>query len=100
MKNAQFRAVSGKQEGYGATPREALDALMPILTPGFGSPIVIVPFNHGDTFFSQSQQDRMQELKVRQNTLSDAENAELDALVEAAFVASVKRMKSVQPVKT
>lgn len=99
MQDAQFRAVSGDKEGFGATPREALDALTATLDPDFGTPIVILPFNRGDMFFTQKQQDRLQELKARQNNLTDAENNELDSLIESAFKASVSRMQSVQPVK-
>lgn len=97
--NTQFRAVSGLQEGFGATPREALDALTTALAPAFDAPIVILPFNRGDRFFTQAQQDRLQELKARQTELSDAENAELNALIESAFDASLSRMQAAQPVK-
>ena len=99
MDTAQFRAVSGEKEGLGATPQEALDALIAGLPSDFGTPIVILPFNRGDVFFTQAQQDRLLELKTRQSLLTDAEDQELDNLIEAAFNASVARMQSVQPVK-
>lgn len=99
MQDARFRTVSNDKESFGATPREALDALTATLPSDFGTPIVISPFNRVDVFFTQAQQDRLQELKARQNHLTDEESKELDSLVEAAFNASVSRLQSVQPVK-
>lgn len=99
MQNAQFRAISGNREALGKTPQEALNSLTALLATDVSTPIVILPFNRGDIYFTQAQQDRLQELKGRQETLSESEEAELDALVEASFGASLARMQAVQPVK-
>jgi len=48
--SARFRATAGDVQGFGATPREALDALMIRLPDSPETPIVIWPFNHGDLF--------------------------------------------------
>jgi hypothetical protein len=99
LKTAQFRAVAGNVQGFGATPREALDALTAQIPADATLPIAIVPFNRGDVFFTQAQHDRLQDLTARQATLTATETQELDALIEAEFDAAIARQKSVQQVK-
>lgn len=55
------------------------------------TPIVIWPYNRGDAFFSEAQQARLQELKRRRETLTEAERAELEGLITAAFDATIAR---------
>ena len=98
LESAQFRAVAGDTQGFGATPNEALDALVTMF-PDFGMPIIILPFNRGDVFFTQAQHDRLQELKASRTARTADETRELDHLIEAEFEASVARMQSVQRVK-
>jgi hypothetical protein len=99
LEKAQFRAVAGNLQGFGETPRDALDALTAQITTEIAVPIAILPFNRGDVFFNEAQHDRLQELKARQATLTVGETQELDALIEAEFDAAIARQKSVQQVK-
>jgi hypothetical protein len=94
---AQFRACAGEAQGFGATPREALDALMEHLPDDAPAPIVIWPFNRGDAFFTEAQQNRLRELKARRERLTAAEQEELEHLVEAAFDATIARTQSLSP---
>ncbi len=97
---AQFRAVAGEQQGFGKTPQEALNALMALLPDNASTPIVIWPYNRGDAFFTEAQQARLQELKSRRDTLSEAEREEWEHLVEAAFDATIARTQSLPLVKS
>ncbi len=96
----QFRAVSGLEQGFGPTPQEALNALLPRLPEAASAPIVIWAFNRGDAFFTEAQEARLQELKARRETLTEAERAEWEALVEAAFDATVARTQTLPLVKS
>ena len=91
---AKFRATTGASQGFGATPQEALAALMEGLPGDAAAPIVIWPYNRGDAFFTDEQQARLQELKRRQTTLTAAERAELEGLIAAAFDATVARTQA------
>lgn len=97
---ARFRASAGTLQGFGASPQEALAALIEQLSPDEAVPIVIWPYNQGDAFFSDAQQARLQELKRRQETLTEDERAELEELVAAAFDATVARTQSLPLVKS
>ena len=97
---ARFRATSGTAEGFGRTPQEALNALMPQVSSDDTMPITIWPFNHGDRFFTDDQQSRLLELKGRRSSLTIAELAELESLVEASFDAAVSRTHALPPVKS
>lgn len=97
---AQFRATSGKLQGFGKTPQEALEALMAILTDDAPTPIVIWPYNRGDVFFSDAQQARLDELKCRRGTLTPADQEEWEQLVEAAFDATITRTQQLPLVKS
>jgi len=73
VETARYRACAGKVQGFGVTPFDALQALMKRLPGDAPTPIVIWPFNQGDTFFTDAQQERLQELKARGETLSPSE---------------------------
>jgi len=103
---ARFRATAGAHQGFGDTPRAALDALLSCLPPNGAAaaapdaPIVIWPYNRGDAFFSDAQQARLQELKQRgPETLTPAEQEEWDRLIEAAFDATIARTQAFSPAK-
>jgi hypothetical protein len=72
---ARFRATTGTLQAFGANPREALAALMQRLPADAAVPIVIWPYNQGDTFFSESQHARVQVLTNSQETLTARERA-------------------------
>jgi hypothetical protein len=97
---ASFRATAGGEQEFGATPQEALNALMMRLAGNATTPIVIWPYNRGDAFFSQAQQDRLQELKNRRDSLTEAERQEWEHLVEAAFDATISRTQAIPVVKS
>ena len=92
--DAQFRATAGEKQGFGVTPQEALSALISLLPGDAPTPIVIWPYNRADAYFTDAQQVRLQELKSRRDTLTDAERKELERLVEAAFDATVARTQA------
>jgi hypothetical protein len=100
QETAQFRATSGAEQGFGATPQEALAALMALLPHDPPAPIVIWPYNRGDAFFSEAQQARLQELKRRGNTLTAAEREEWEHLVAEAFEATIARTQALPLVKS
>jgi hypothetical protein len=87
-------------QGLGETPRDALEALMLGIQSDIPTPIVIWPYNQGDEFFTDSQQQRLQELKARRGTLTESEQQELEQLVEAAFNATITRTQSLQRIKS
>ena len=93
QETTQFRAVAGNEQGFGVTPQEALTALMSRLTDATTTPIVIWPFNRANVFFTDEQQARLQELKSRHDTLTEAERAEWEQLVEASFDATIARTR-------
>ena len=96
---ASFRATTGSEQDFGATPQEALNALMTRLSVDALTPIVILPYNRGDAFFSEAQHDRLQELKSRRETLSKSEQREWEHLVEASFDATITRTQALPIVK-
>ena len=99
LETARFRATGGTLQGFGATPQEALAALMQCLPADVDTPIVIWPYNRGDAFFTDAQQGRLQELKGRRETLTAEERAELEELVAATFDATVARTQALPVVK-
>ncbi len=94
-----YRATSGEKQGLGTTPGEALSALLAQLSSEPELPITIWPFNRGDSFFSNEQQNRLKELKSRSNSLTAAEHTELENLVATSFEASIARAQSQKHVK-
>ena len=97
--SASFRATAGSLQGFGATPQEALAALMQRLASDADTPIIIWPYNRGDAFFSEAQQARLKELKGEES-LTAAEREELEELVAAAFDATVARTQALPLVKS
>ena len=93
---ARFRATTGPQEAFGATPQEAVTELMQQLPAGAFSPITIWPYNLGNAYFSDAQQARLQELKGHRETLTPEEYVELERLVEASFEATISRVRTIK----
>lgn len=62
QETARFRAMAGAHQAFGATPQEALGALLAILPDDEATPIVIWPYNRSDAFFSDAQQARIQDV--------------------------------------
>jgi hypothetical protein len=96
-----FRAVSRSGQSEGRTAGEALDAIAPSLTGNSGTVVVIQSFSP-DAFFSADQQEKLAHLMSRWREARDAgrklpaaEQAELDALVEAELKAATARTAEV-----
>jgi len=100
LERAQFCATADARRGFGTTPREALDALLALLPHNVPAPIVIWPCNQGDAFFSDVQQARLQELKGRADSLTQAERDEWERLVEASFDATIARTQNLPIAKS
>jgi len=93
-----YRAVAGNRQAVGKTAGEALDALSSQLDQAESSTLVVVQQLRPDRFFTAAQQERLQELMARwrqagagQTALPPAEQAELDALVEAEWRGATER---------
>jgi len=99
LETAKYRAVSGASHAFGRTPEEAVHVLMKCLPEQLPAPIVIWPFNVGDTFFSDEQINRLRELREK-NKLSREERCELEELIDASFEASAARASAIQSIKT
>ena len=97
---ARFRATAGELQAFGATPVEAVDALMRNLQGDWELPIVIWPFNQGDTYFTDAQQARLQDLKQRRDSLNHEEREELEELIAASFDATIARTQALPLVKS
>lgn len=93
-----FRAVSGHRRSMGQTPGEALDSLLAQEGALAESSAILVQRFVPDAHFTQAQFDRMQELLARRDALTDKEDEELDALVDAELDATVARTDSLLPV--
>jgi hypothetical protein len=91
-----FWAVSGSVQAIGKTPGEALDNLMRRLPHGITGPLIVLPRNQPDEFFTAAQQGRLRTLMEakQQGTLTPAETDELAALIDAELVASGKRAEA------
>ncbi len=93
-----YRAIAGRRQSVGKTAGEALDALTSSLPEKEAGTLVIVQHQRPDEFFTAEQQARLNELMARWRAARDggtvfspAEQAELDALVEAEVRAASRR---------
>jgi hypothetical protein len=84
-----YRALAGKKQAQGKTAGEALDALASQLDEDEGGTLIVVQNLRPDQFFSQHEQQRLQELMNRWRSARDSaqalpgnERAELEALIE------------------
>jgi hypothetical protein len=105
---AGYRAVAGAAEATGATPGQAIDALVARSGGSDGPTIIIVQPAGADEFFTADQQARLADLMVRWRTARDAgeklpadEQAELDTLIAAELRAATARtaaaLRAVRP---
>jgi hypothetical protein len=93
----QFHAVSGEQRADAETAGQALDAISLLLPRNETAVVVVQPFVE-DEFFTASQSTRLNELMASWRQCRDAgtglaaaEQAELEALVEAELVGAARR---------
>lgn len=81
----------------GRTAGEALDALSQRLGQANSATLLVVLRPETDTFFTEEQIRRLQELMDRSRSaggLTDKETAERDTLIEAELLASARRTAS------
>jgi hypothetical protein len=96
---ARFRAIAGKHQSVGRTAEEALEALLAQEKGVIDSSAILIQRFVPDAYFTQAQYDRMQQLLAGRETLTEQENAELDALVDAELEATIQRTSSHHPDK-
>jgi len=99
--NKTYHAIAGTKHSFGATAGAALDALTAQLTADEASTLVIVQSFRPDQWFTAAQQQRLDQLMTRWRTARDhnqslppAEQAELDALIDAELQAATQRAAS------
>lgn len=93
-----YHAIAGNKQSFGQTAGQALDAITAQLEDEEAGTLVIVQNHRPDRFFTASQIKRLSELMQRwrdarnQNQeLPAAEQAELEALVDAELQATAQR---------
>ena len=97
-----YRAVSAEHQTDGRTAGEALDAIVAQLSEDEKGTLVVVQNHRPDKFFAADQQQRLAELMERWRaarnlgpSLSDDEQAELEALVQAELEAATARAEAI-----
>ena len=97
-----YRAIAGARQSVGKSAGEALDALSGTLPPEESGTLVIVQHFRPDRFFTPSQRERLKELMVRWRAARDgggsltaAEQAELDALIETEVRGATERAAAI-----
>lgn len=91
---AQFRATVGKSQGLGRTPGEAVNNLLGHFRDVIPTPIVIWPYNRGDEYWPEAQQQRLLDLRSRSETLTLTEREEWERLAEASLEAAIERSRA------
>lgn len=91
----RYRAVAGDRQSTGRTAGEALDALNAQAGGKSTSALIVVQQMVTDPFFSEVQYLRMEELLARRESLSAAEQTELELLAREELMASGKRTEAV-----
>ena len=96
-----YRAITGMKESVGKTAGEALDGLTSQLSDEEDGTLVIVQRLRPDSFFTERQQRRLEELMSRWRQLRDDggslsidEQAELESLVNDELVAARHRAEA------
>ena len=95
-----FEAAQGTLSAQGRTAGEALDAFTALLEKEPSTHVVIVQSGRPDRFFGAAERARLEVLMERFHheetgkSLSDAERAELERLVDAELEASEKRAQA------
>jgi hypothetical protein len=95
---ATFRASTQERESVGRTAGAALDALTQQLDPAETGTLIVVQNLRPDSFFTAAQQQRLQELLIRQRAAREAgkvlpsqEQTELEVLVDAELDGATRR---------
>ncbi len=96
---SQFRAVAGSEESVGSTMGEALDALTAGWTEDVHDAAVLIQRFRPDSFFTESQHSRMQDLLGRRGLLTPNEREELEGLIDAELDATIARTDGLNPVR-
>jgi hypothetical protein len=98
----EYRAIAAGRQALAKTAGAALDAITSQLPADDAGTLVIVQSHRPDQFFTAQQQQRLSELMARWRTARDAgaslpqaEQAELDALVDAEVRASGERAAAI-----
>ena len=93
-----YHAVAGDKQSHGSTAGEALDALTRQLADDEAETLVIVQSFRPDRYFTAEQRDRLAELMARWRaardageTLPEAEQSELQSLIDEEVRASARR---------
>jgi hypothetical protein len=93
-----YHAMAGDKRSQGSTAGEALDALTAQLPADDTGTLVVVQHLRPDRFFSATHQRRLEDLMTRWRaardaggTLPDADQDELNALIEAELRAAGER---------
>lgn len=96
----RFKAVAGKEESFGSTMGEALDALAERLDEADENAEVLIQDFRPDEFFSENQQRRLSFLMSKWRSARDSggdlpavERDELEKLIEVEIDASAKRSR-------
>ena len=94
--SGNYRAIAGSRESTGGTAGQALDALTAQLHEDETGTLVIVQNQQADRFFTRSQQKRLSALLAlrAESSLSVAEDAELESLVEAELDGARERAET------
>jgi hypothetical protein len=103
-----YRAVANGDEATGATPGQAIDALVKRAGGPSGTTLIIMQPAGADEFFTAAQRTRLAELMARWRTARDAgtalpatEQAELDALatteLQAATARAAAALRAIRP---
>ncbi len=90
-----FRAVSGSLHSVGKTAGEALDSLLSQEGVNIESSSILIQRFAPDAFFTQEQHDRMKDLLSHNGVLSEAENRELNELIDLELDATALRSKAI-----
>jgi len=93
-----YHAIAGTKHSSGATAGAALDALTAQLTADEAGTLVIVQSFRPDQWFTAAQQQRLDQLMTRWRTVRDqgqslsaAEQTELEALIDTELQAATRR---------
>ena len=99
--NPCYRASAGDKQSVGNTIGEAIDALTPQLSEEESTSLIIVQSLKPDRFFTDAQQQRMEELMTQWRTARDTgahlptdEQTELEQLVDAELKGATLRAEA------
>ena len=96
----RYRAISGHRQSVGHTMGEALDALTADWGDDVEETAVLIQRFRPDAYVTEEQHSRMQDLLARRATLTAAERAELESLIDAELDATVARTDALVPRRT